>query len=63
MCQFSNGLSVCDSWSEGKREEVISIVLIITGGDVEGASMEENKETSSGAEVKHGGSGSQEIRV
>ena len=32
-------------------------------GEGEGASTEENKETSSGAEVKHGSSGSPEIRV
>ena len=62
MCQFSNGLTVCDSWVRGKTLSYFKRVDYYREV-VEGAAMEENKETSSGTEVKHGASGSQEIRV
>ena len=63
MCQFSNGLSVCNSWVRGKTVRSYFKRADYYRGEVEGTAMEENKETSSGTGVKHGGSGSQEIRV
>ena len=63
MCQFSNGLTVCDSWVRGKTLRSYFKRVDYYRGEIEGAAMEENKETSSGTEVKHGASGSQEMRV